>query len=71
MCAEGRHMRMCPSRAWRISAGIHGVFKMKIVQPLGILALKMTKWVGIPALLQPPEGHRNTTEAFCISVPQL
>lgn len=64
-------MPMCPSRACRIRAGVHGVFRMKAAEKLGALALKIGRWVGIPALLQTPVGHKDITQAFCVSVPQL
>lgn len=60
-----------PGRACSISAGAHGVFRMKAAVQLGALALKAGRWVGIPALLQTPVGHENITRAFCVSVPQL
>ena len=44
---------------------------MKAAEQLGALALKTGKWVGIPALLQTPVGHKNITQAFCLLVPQL
>lgn len=44
---------------------------MKAAEQMGALALRIGKWVGIPALLQAPVGDKNMTEAFCVPAPPL
>ena len=51
ICTKGDlWMSMCPNKIYRISAGVHGVFRMKAAEQLGALAVKIGIWVGLPAL---------------------